>query len=468
MNNTLYDKIWDSHVVDYNPETDEYLIYIDRHLIHEVTSPQAFYGLRIHHRKLLHPEKILAVADHNIPTKNCDSVEDEDSKLQLETLKANVKEFGIRYFPMGHLNNGIVHVVGPEMGFTLPGTTVVCGDSHTSTHGAFGALAFGIGTSQVEHVFATQTLILKKSKNMKIEVNGKLNKFVTPKDVILYIISQIGTQAGTGYTIEFCGNIFKEMSIEGRMTICNMAIEAGARSGLIAPDAKTISYFKGKRFSPKNENWNTAVVYWQTLYSDEDAIFDKIYEFNAKNIMPQITWGTSPEDSMAIDGIIPEATSKSKEKALEYIGLKSGVKISDVKFDKVFIGSCTNARIEDLRLIADILKIIKDKIGKIPKIHQNIKQALIVPGSGLVKKQAEDEGLAEIFINAGFEWRNPGCSMCLGMNDDKLKPYERCASTSNRNFEGRQGYLGRTHLCSPTVATIIAVCGKINLDFFND
>lgn len=460
MKKTLYDKIWNNHVVDYDPKTNEYLLYIDRHLIHEVTSPQAFDGIRINNRKVLHPEKTLAVADHNIPTKNCDSIEDEDSRIQLDTLKKNITEFGIKYFPIGHLNNGIVHVVGPELGFTLPGTTVVCGDSHTSTHGAFGALAFGIGTSQVEHVFATQTLVLQKNKNMKIEVNGTLNHFVTPKDVILYIIGQIGTQAGTGYTIEFCGNVFRDMSMEGRMTICNMAIEGGARSGLIAPDEKTVAYLHGRRFSPKNENWNRAVEYWKNLHTDDGAVFDKEYYFDAKEIMPQITWGTSPEDAITIDGIIPEPYNQSKKRALEYMGLEVGDKIIDIKFDKVFIGSCTNARIEDLRVAAEILKKFNN-----PKVHKNI-NAIIVPGSGLVKKKAEEEGLDEVFIKAGFEWRNPGCSMCLGMNDDKLKPYERCASTSNRNFEGRQGYLGRTHLCSPAVATIIAIHGRINLDFF--
>jgi 3-isopropylmalate/(R)-2-methylmalate dehydratase large subunit len=462
MNKTLYDKIWDTHTVDYNSETDEYLIYIDRHLIHEVTSPQAFDGMKINNRKLLNPEKTLATADHNIPTRVCNAIDDADSRIQLNTLQLNVRDFGIRYFPMGHLNNGIVHVVGPELAFTLPGLTVVCGDSHTSTHGAFGALAFGIGTSQVEHVFATQTLLLKKNKNMKIEITGQLNQFVTPKDIILYIIGQIGTQAGTGYAIEFSGDVIKGMSIEGRMTVCNMAIEAGARSGLIAPDQKTFEYFKNKRFSPKKDNWDKAVEYWNTLYSDKDAIFDKEYLFNIDNIMPQITWGTSPEDSIAINDTIPEAINKSKEKALEYMGLKSGINICDIFFDKVFIGSCTNSRIEDLRIVAEVLKKLK-----YPKIHNNI-NAIIVPGSGLVKMQAEKEGLDRIFINSGFEWRNPGCSMCLGMNDDKLNIHERCASTSNRNFEGRQGYLGRTHLCSPLVATIIAVYGKINLDYFNN
>lgn len=466
---TLYDKIWNNHIVDYNKETDEFLIYIDRHLIHEVTSPQAFDGLRINNRKLRHSKKTLAIADHNTPTKDqssIDNIQDEDSKLQLKTLAKNVNEYGIQYFPMGHINNGIVHVVGPELGFTLPGTTVVCGDSHTSTHGAFGALAFGIGTSQVEHVLSTQTLVLKKNKNMKIEINGELNEFVTPKDVILYVISKIGTSGGTGYTIEFCGEVFRSMSVEGRMTVCNMAIEAGARSGLIAPDEKTFEYFKGKKFAPSDEKWGNAVKKWQILHTDDGAKFDKEFQFKASDIKPQITWGTSPEDGVSIYDLIPKVTNESKQKALEYMGLKVDEKISDIQFDKVFIGSCTNSRIEDLRLVAKTLELIKQKTKNDVKVNEKI-NAIIVPGSGLVKKQAEEEGIDKIFLEAGFEWRNPGCSMCLAMNEDKLKPQERCASTSNRNFEGRQGYLGRTHLCSPIIATIVAIFGRVNLEFFN-
>lgn len=452
MAKTLYDKIWESHVVDYDNNSDMYLIYIDRHLIHEVTSAQAFDGIRLNNRKIAHPEKTLAVADHNTPTKDISCVKDEDSRIQLETLAKNTKEFGIEYFPLGDKNNGICHVIAPELGFILPGATVVCGDSHTATHGAFGALAWGIGTSQVEHTLATQTISLKKSKNMKIEVDGKLGIGVTPKDVILHIIGIIGTAGGTGYAIEFCGNIFEEMSIEGRMTVCNMTIEAGARFGIIAPDEKTFEYLKNKSRVPKSENWDKALEYWKTLKSDEDAIFDNIIKINASEIEPQITWGTSPEDVIPISGIIPEPANETKLRALKYMGLTAGMKATDIKIDRVFIGSCTNSRIEDLREVAKVVK------GK--KVAPNV-MAIIVPGSYLVKKMAEDEGLAQIFIESGFEWRNPGCSMCLAMNDDKLNPGERCASTSNRNFEGRQGYMSRTHLMSPAMAAMAAICGHL-------
>jgi len=449
---TLYDKIWNSHVVEYDVKSDMYLIYIDRHLIHEVTSPQAFDGIRAAGRKVMHPEKTMALADHNTPTKDISVVKNEESRIQLDTLLKNTLEFGIEYFPLGHKNNGIVHVVGPDLGFTLPGTTLVCGDSHTATHGAFGAIACGIGTSQVEHVLSTQTLSMKKSKNMKISVNGVLGIGVTSKDVILHIIGVIGTAGGNGYAIEFCGNIFKEMSMEGRMTICNMTIEGGARFGIIAPDEKTFSYLKGKPKTPKGELWNKAVEYWKTLKSDDDAVFDKIIEIDAKDIKPTITWGTSPEDVISIDGVIPEPKNDTKKRSLEYMGLKAGMKASDIKIDKVFIGSCTNSRIEDLREVAKIVK------GK--KVASSV-SAMIVPGSYVVKDLAEAEGLAKIFTDAGFEWRNPGCSMCLAMNEDKLKPYERCASTSNRNFEGRQGYLGRTHLMSPAMAASAAIAGHL-------
>jgi 3-isopropylmalate/(R)-2-methylmalate dehydratase large subunit len=452
MSKTLYDKIWDNHVVDYDAKNDMYLIYIDRHLIHEVTSPQAFDGIRLSGRAIPHPEKTMAIADHNTPTKDISVVKDEESRIQLETLLKNTTEFGIEYFPLGHKNNGIVHVVGPDLGFTLPGTTLVCGDSHTATHGAFGAIACGIGTSQVEHVLATQTLSMSKSKNMKIDVSGKLGLGVTPKDVILHIIGIIGTAGGTGYAIEFTGNVFREMSMEGRMTVCNMTIEGGARFGLIAPDEKTFAYLKGKPKAPKDQMWDNALQNWTNLYSDEDAIFDKVISIKAEDIKPTVTWGTSPEDVAPIDGFVPKCDTETKKRALEYMGLSEGMKITDIKIDKVFIGSCTNSRIEDLREVAKVVK------GK--KIANTL-SAMIVPGSYAVKSMAEDEGLAQIFIDAGFEWRNPGCSMCLAMNDDKLKPYERCASTSNRNFEGRQGYLGRTHLMSPAMAAAAAIAGHL-------
>jgi 3-isopropylmalate/(R)-2-methylmalate dehydratase large subunit len=450
---TLYDKIWDSHVVEHDKSSGMSLIYIDRHLIHEVTSPQAFDGLRAANRAVAHPKKTMAIADHNTPTKDITIVKDPESRIQLETLKKNTDEFGIEYFPLGHKNNGIVHVVGPDLGFTLPGVTLVCGDSHTATHGAFGAIACGIGTSQVEHVLATQTLWMDKSKNMKIEVKGVLGKGITSKDVILHIIGVIGTAGGTGYAIEFCGNVFEEMSMEGRMTVCNMTIEGGARFGIIAPDEKTFAYLKGKEKSPKGSEWDRAVEYWRTLKTDNGAKFDKEVLIKAEDIKPTVTWGTSPEDVVAFDGVVPTAANDTKKRSLEYMGLEGGMPISDIKFDKVFIGSCTNSRIEDLREVAKIVK------GK--KIAESITEAIIVPGSYVVKQMAEDEGLAAIFIDTGFEWRNPGCSMCLAMNDDKLKPRERCASTSNRNFEGRQGYLGRTHLMSPAMAAGVAVNGNI-------
>ncbi|MBQ7537026.1 MAG: 3-isopropylmalate dehydratase large subunit [Rickettsiales bacterium] len=468
MAKTLYDKIFDAHIVDFDNETGEYLIYIDRHLIHEVTSPQAFDGLRIRSIGVRCPDKVLAVADHNIPTKkqeSIDKIEDEVSKNQLRTLDKNVKEFGIKnYHPMCEKNNGIVHVVAPEIGFAQPATTIVCGDSHTSTHGAFGALAFGIGTSQVEQVFATQTLKIKKNKNMRITINGKLKPNVFAKDVILYIISKIGTSGGTGYTIEFDGDVIKNLSVEGRMTICNMAIEAGARSGIIAPDEKILNILEAKNTAIFHEFFNKKVEYWKQFFTDEDAVFDKEFAFNGEDIEPQITWGTSPEDSISIYEKIPQPKNESKQKALEYMGLKAGYNIADVEFSNVFIGSCTNGRIEDLREVVRCLDEIEKYTEKPAKVNDKI-NAIVVPGSNVVKFQAEREGIADKIIKAGFEWRNPGCSMCLGMNEDKLPPYARCASTSNRNFEGRQGYLSRTHLCSPRTATIIAVFGKIDLDF---
>ncbi|MBR1428970.1 MAG: 3-isopropylmalate dehydratase large subunit [Rickettsiales bacterium] len=481
---TLYDKIFDAHIVDFDKATGEYLIYIDRHLIHEVTSPQAFDGLRIRGIGVRCPNKVIAVADHNTPTKkqeSIDKIEDDVSKNQLQTLDKNVKEFGIKnYHPMCEKNNGIIHVVAPEIGFAQPATTIVCGDSHTSTHGAFGALSFGIGTSQVEQVFATQTLKVKKNKNMRITINGKLKPNVFAKDVILYVISKIGTGGGTGYTIEFAGDVIKNLSVEGRMTICNMAIEAGARSGIIAPDEKVFEYFRNKKycniavkdynktadFEKNDEFFNKKVAYWKQFYTDTDAVFDKAFTFNGDDIEPQITWGTSPEDSISIYDKVPKATSESKQKALEYIGLSVDENIADVEFSNVFIGSCTNGRIEDLREVARALDDIEKYTGKPAKVSEKI-TAIVVPGSNVVKFQAEREGIADKIIKAGFEWRNPGCSMCLGMNEDKLPPYARCASTSNRNFEGRQGYLSRTHLCSPRTATIIAVFGKIDLDFIN-
>ena len=434
------------------------LVYVDRHLIHEVTSPQAFEGLRINKRKVRRPDLTLAVADHNVPTTNRDKeIEDEDSRIQVDTLRNNCKEFSVELFDMNDKRQGIVHIIGPEQGFTQPGTVIVCGDSHTATHGAFGALAFGVGTSEVEHVLATQTLIQKKSKNFRININGKLPLGVTAKDVILKIIGTIGTAGGTGYVIEFAGEVIRDLSMEERMTVCNMTIEGGARAGLIAPDQKTFDYLSGKPKTPKGENWDKALAFWKTLYSDKDCKFDKEININANEIEPLVTWGTSPQDVASITGVVPDPEKEIDEdrkvamyRSLEYMGLKPNVKISDIKIDKVFIGSCTNGRIEDLRNAAKIIK------GK--KIANNV-SAMVVPGSGLVKSQAEKEGLDKIFIQAGFEWREPGCSMCLAMNADKLSPKERCASTSNRNFEGRQGRGGRTHLVSPAMAAAAAIEG---------
>lgn len=449
---TLYDKLWDSHLV-HTDDNGVSLIYIDRHLIHEVTSPQAFEGLRLTGRKLWRIDTNIAVPDHNIPTINRDKgITDPISKLQVDTLSENCKHFEIREFSMDDPNQGIVHIIGPEQGLILPGMTVVCGDSHTSTHGAFGALAFGIGTSEVEHVLSTQCLLQSKSKNMLIKINGILRPGVTAKDLILYIIGQIGTAGGTGFAIEFGGEAIEVLSMEGRMTVCNMAIEAGARAGMIAVDDKTIEYVKGKPFAPKGENWERAVEYWQTLKSDHDAVFDKVIEINASEILPMVTWGTSPEMVTDVCGNIPMNGNGIYRPALEYMGLKEGLAIQDITLDKVFIGSCTNSRIEDLRSAAGIVK------GK--KVAKSIKLAMVVPGSSPIKRQAENEGLDKIFTEAGFEWRDSGCSMCLAMNTDKLEPGERCASTSNRNFEGRQGQGGRTHLVSPAMAAAAAIEGK--------
>jgi len=448
---TLYDKLWDSHLVHMD-ENGNGLLYIDRHLIHEVTSPQAFEGLRLANRKLWRTSANLAVADHNIPTKNRDQgISDPVSALQVDTLVENCKSFGVPYIPMDDKRQGIVHVVGPEQGATLPGMTIVCGDSHTATHGALGALAFGIGTSEVEHVLSTQCLIQRKSKNMLVKVNGVLQNGVTAKDLVLAIIKKIGTAGGTAHTIEFAGETIQSLSIEERMTVCNMAIEAGARAGLIAADAKTIEYLKGRPFVPKEEFWDQAVAYWETLTSDTDAEFDTIVELDADGIIPQITWGTSPEMGLDVGENIPMTGRNGIENALNYMGLSDGGSLSEYKLDKVFIGSCTNSRIEDIRAAAKIVK------GK--KVADTIKLAMVVPGSGEVKIQAESEGLDKVFINAGFEWREPGCSMCLAMNADRLEPGERCASTSNRNFEGRQGQGGRTHLVSPIMAAAAAVHG---------
>lgn len=458
---TLYDKIWDAHVVE-EQQSGNSLIYIDRHIIHEVTSPQAFEGLRMAGRKLRRRDAILAVPDHNVPTTadRATRVDSIESKIQLDALERNVKEFDVEYIPMLDARQGIVHIVGPEQGFTLPGTTIVCGDSHTSTHGAFGALAFGIGTSEVEHVMATQTLILKRAKNLRIDVNGELGIGVTAKDVALAIIGKIGTAGGTGSVIEFTGSTFENLSMEGRMTVCNMAIEGGARAGLVAPDEKTYEYVKGKPKAPKAAQFEMAVNYWKSLRSDPGAQYDKEVFMDATDIVPQVTWGTSPEDVLPITGHVPnpedahdEDQRTSIKRSLEYMGLEAGSKLTDVKIDKVFIGSCTNSRIEDMRAVAEVVK------GR--KVSDSILEALIVPGSGLVKLQAEEEGLDEIFIEAGFDWREPGCSMCLGMNADRLKPQERCASTSNRNFEGRQGPKGRTHLVSPAMAAAAAITGRL-------
>ncbi len=457
MAQTLYDKIWNAHVVhDFGDGSA--LIYIDRHLIHEVTSPQAFEGLKLAGRKPWRVRAGLAVPDHNVPTVNQTHIEDKVSRLQLETLDKNCSETGIEKFEITDPRQGIVHVIGPEQGASLPGMTIVCGDSHTSTNGAVGALAFGIGTSEVEHVLATQTLVLKKAGNMRVTVNGHVEKGITAKDIILSIIGHIGTAGGTGYTIEFAGDAIQALSMEGRMTVCNMAIEAGARAGLIAVDEKTIEYVQGRPFTPKGDDWAKAVSWWQTLHSDADAKFDREVEIDAASIQPHVTWGTSPEMVIAVDENIPdpqaepdETRRKGMQRALDYMGLTASTPINSVKIDKVFIGSCTNSRIEDLRSAAAVAK------GK--KLADNVKLAMVVPGSGLVKQQAEDEGLDKIFLAAGFEWREPGCSMCLGMNPDRLSPGERCASTSNRNFEGRQGQGGRTHLVSPAMAAAAGIAG---------
>ncbi len=458
MAKTLYDKLWDAHVVS-QEEDGTCLIYIDRQLLHEVTSPQAFEGLAMANRQPWRLSANLAVADHNVPTTDrAKGIADPISKLQVDTLDKNCATYGITEFRMDDVRQGIVHVVGPEQGATLPGMTVVCGDSHTSTHGAIGALAFGIGTSEVEHVLATQTLLMKKNKNMLIKVEGALPVGCTAKDVVLHIIGVIGTAGGTGYAIEFAGSTIRELSMEGRLTICNMAIEAGARSGLVAVDEKTIEYFKGRPYAPKGEKWTQAVEYWNTLHSDEGAQFDTVVEINAADIKPQVTWGTSPEMVLSIEDSVPNPAHESDavkrsgmERALEYMGLAADTPIKDIQIDRVFIGSCTNSRIEDLRSAASVIK------GR--KVAANVKQAMVVPGSGLVKLQAEEEGLDKVFLEAGFEWREPGCSMCLAMNADRLEPGERCASTSNRNFEGRQGQGGRTHLVSPAMAAAAAIAG---------
>ena len=460
MSQTIYDKIWNEHLV-HQQEDGTSLLFVDRHLIHEVTSPQAFEGLRNTKRKVRQPKLTLAVADHNVPTTDrSKGISDEESKIQVDTLDANCKEFGVQLFGMNDKRQGIVHIIGPEQGFTQPGTIIVCGDSHTATHGAFGALAFGIGTSEVEHVLATQTLVQKKSKNFRINVNGQLSAGVTSKDVILQIIGKIGTAGGTGYVIEYAGNLISSLSVEQRMTICNMTIEGGARAGLIQPDQKVFDYLKNKPMSPKNENWDKALEYWGQLKSDDDVSFDKEISLEAKEIKPMVTWGTSPQDVVTIDGKVPNPDQEidldkknSIERSLKYMGLEPDTFVKDIKIDKVFIGSCTNGRIEDLREAA---KILKDK-----KIASHV-DAIVVPGSGLVKEQAEQEGLDKIFKNSGFEWREPGCSMCLAMNADKLKPEERCASTSNRNFEGRQGRGGRTHLVSPAMAAVAAISGNLD------
>ena len=459
MPQTLYDKIFESHLV-HKQDDGTCLIYIDRHLVHEVTSPQAFEGLRMNNRKVFSPESTLAVADHNVPTTDRSKpIENKDSKLQYETLEKNCKDFGLNFFALNDIRQGIVHVIGPEQGFTQPGMTIVCGDSHTATHGAFGAIAAGIGTSEVEHVLATQTLLQSKLKNMKIEVNGKLSTGVTAKDIILTVIGILGTAGGGGYALEFSGEVIKSLTMEERMTVCNMAIEAGSRVGIIEPDEKTFEFLKGKPMAPKGEQWDKAMEHWVTLKSDPDAKYDKTIILKGEEIVPSVTWGTSPEDVLPINASIPsldEIHDKDKKQAiirsLEYMGLNPKDKLEDISIDKVFIGSCTNGRIEDLRAAASILK------GN--KVSKNV-TGYVVPGSGLVKKQAEEEGLDKVFIDAGLEWREAGCSMCLGMNPDQLKPKERCASTSNRNFEGRQGMDGRTHLMSPAMAAAAAIEGKL-------
>ena len=456
---TLFDKIWNNHLV-HKQEDGTCLIYIDRHLVHEVTSPQAFEGLRKSKRQVRKPNFTFAVADHNVPTSDrSKGIENAESRIQVETLEKNSKDFGLNFFPLMDKRQGIVHIIGPEQGITQPGMTIVCGDSHTATHGAFGALAFGIGTSEVEHVLATQTLIQRPAKNMRINVTGSVSPSVSSKDIILNIIGKIGTAGGTGYVIEYSGEAISDLSMEGRMTICNMSIEAGARAGLIAPDVKTINYIKGRPYAPKKENWDRAVKFWENLPSDKDARYDKEVVIRANTIEPQVTWGTSPQDVTSINGFIPDPEKikdlnrkNAIKRSLDYMGLKPNQKIKDIKIDRVFIGSCTNGRIEDLREVAKVVE------GK-----QVVVDAMIVPGSGLVKEQAEKEGLDKILLNAGFDWREPGCSMCLAMNPDQLKPKERCASTSNRNFEGRQGREGRTHLVSPAIAAASAIKGKFSL-----
>jgi 3-isopropylmalate/(R)-2-methylmalate dehydratase large subunit len=457
---TIYDKIWDAHVA-HEAEDGTCLLYIDRHLVHEVTSPQAFEGLRMANRPVHAPDKTIAVPDHNVPTTldraNAKTMT-EDSRIQVEALDKNAKDFGLHYYPVSDVRQGIVHIVGPEQGWTLPGMTVVCGDSHTATHGAFGSLAHGIGTSEVEHVLATQTLIQKKSLNMKVEITGKLKPGVTAKDITMSVIGVTGTAGGTGYVIEYCGEAIRDLSMEGRMTVCNMAIEGGARAGLIAPDEKTYEYCMGRPHAPKGAAWEAAVAYWKTLFTDEGAHFDKVLTLKGEDIAPSVTWGTSPEDVLPITAVVPSPSEyeggkvEAVQRSLDYMGLTPGMPLSDIEIDTVFIGSCTNGRIEDLRAAAAILKGKKIKDGL---------RAMIVPGSGLVRAQAEEEGLADIFKDAGFEWRLAGCSMCLAMNPDQLAEGERCASTSNRNFEGRQGYKGRTHLVSPGMAAAAAITGKL-------
>ena len=460
MPKTLYDKIWDDHLV-FQQDDGTSLLYVDRHLVHEVTSPQAFEGLRLNKRKVRKPNFTLAVADHNVPTTDrTKGIHDQQSKIQVDTLRKNCKEFGVPLFDMNDKRQGIVHIIGPEQGFTQPGTIIVCGDSHTATHGAFGALAFGIGTSEVEHVLATQTLLQKKSKNFLLKVDGKIPLGVTAKDVILKIIGTIGTAGGTGFVIEYSGDVIKNFTMEERMTVCNMTIEGGARAGLIQPDEKTFKYLENRPLSPKKDNWKKALDYWSNLKSDKNRKFDKEVVLNGEDVVPQVTWGTSPQDVVPVNGSVPDPKKEkdndrreAMERSLDYMGLKPNTKMTDIKIDKVFIGSCTNGRIQDLREAA---KLLKDK-----KIAEHV-NAMVVPGSGLVKIQAEEEGLDKVFKDSGFEWREPGCSMCLGMNEDQLKPRERCASTSNRNFEGRQGRGGRTHLVSPAMAAVAAIEGHLS------
>ncbi|ADO41789.1 3-isopropylmalate dehydratase large subunit [Ketogulonicigenium vulgare] len=459
MSKTLYDKIWDAHVA-HQADDGTCLLYIDRHLVHEVTSPQAFEGLRMAGRKVHAPEKTIAVPDHNVPTTwdRAKGIENEESRIQVDALDKNAREFGVVYYPVNDIRQGIVHIIGPEQGWTLPGMTIVCGDSHTATHGAFGALAHGIGTSEVEHVLATQTLIQKKSKNMKVEITGKLRPGVTAKDITLAVIGLTGTAGGTGHVIEYCGEAIRSLSMEGRMTVCNMAIEGGARAGLIAPDETTFAYVKGRPHAPAAEHWDKAVAWWKTLFTDEGAHFDKVVTIRGEDIAPVVTWGTSPEDVLPITSAVPAPEDfeggkiDAARRSLDYMGLEPGQRLEDIKIDAVFIGSCTNGRIEDLRAAASVLK------GR--KLAEGVR-GMVVPGSGLVRLQAEEEGLADIFKDAGFEWRLAGCSMCLGMNPDQMGPGERCAATSNRNFEGRMGRGSRTHLMSPVMAAAAAITGRL-------